>query len=594
MSEQDYVKGGSFLLSQLGPDDVFTPEELDDMHLMIKKTCDDFGENKVFPLTDEIEAKAEGVTVGLLKEAGELGLLGSDIPEEYGGDGGDKTTSALIAEALTYSGSFSTAFGAHTGIGTLPIVYFGTKEQKERYLPDLAVGNKIAAYALTEPEAGSDAMNARSTAVLTEDGKHYILNGTKMFITNAAWADVIIVFAKIDGEKFTAFIVDRDSEGLSISPEEKKMGIHGSSTCSVIMEDCKVPVENVLHVIGKGHQVALNILNIGRFKLAAGAVGGAKKAIEASIEYALERHQFNQPIAQFNLIKNKIADMLIKTYAMESMVYRTVGLIDTKMEDVDMDAEDANQQVVNSIREYAIECSINKVYCSEGLDQIVDEAVQIYGGYGYSAEYIVERLYRDSRINRIFEGTNEVNRMLIPGTLLPKAMSGDLPFMDAVFGLKGELDKLKEMEVPTESPEKEAFVIENMKKLFLLACGNAARQFEQAIEQEQEILVALANIAMEVFAAESSLLRARKIAAESGEEAARLPMLMTQCLVSEMVPKCQAWTNEVIAGTFEPEKAARNTDNILLLSRNIPLNTYVIKRELADEAYKAKKYFLEK
>ncbi len=499
MSEKEYVKGGAFLLSQLGPDDVYTPEDLDDMHLMIKKTCDDFGLNKIFPQTDEIEAKNKEVILGLIREAADLGLASVDIPEEYGGDAADKITGALVTEALTYSASFSTAFGAHTGIGSLPIVYFGNKEQKQRYLPDLATAAKIAAYALTEPEAGSDAMNAKTTAVLTDDGKHYILNGTKQFITNAAWADVFVVFAKIDGEKFTAFIVDAPSEGLSISPEEKKMGIHGSSTCSVIMEDCLVPAENLLHEIGKGHQVAMNILNIGRYKLAAGAVGGSKKAIIASIEYALERHQFNQPIAQFNLIKNKIADMLIKTYAMESSVYRTTGLIQEKLEDVDMSAEDANQKVVSAIREYAIECSINKVYCSEGADGIIDEAVQVYGGYGYSSEYPVERMYRDSRINRIFEGTNEVNRMLIPGTFLPKAMSGDLPFMEAVAGLADELAKLKDIEIPTEAYEKEAFIIENMKKLFLMACGNAGRKFSQELTNEQEILLELADIAMEIY-----------------------------------------------------------------------------------------------
>ena len=434
------IKGGAFLLGPVDEKTVFTPEEFDEIHLMIKNTVLDFVENEVIPKTEEIEEKEEGVTIGLLRKAGELGLLSSDIPEEFGGEEADKITTMLITECVSGGGSFATAFGAHTGIGTLPIVFFGTEEQKKKYLPGLATGELIAAYALTEPEAGSDAMNCKTVATLSEDGKYYILNGEKTFITNAAWADVIITYAKIDGEKFTAFIVDADTEGVTLGAEEKKMGIHGSSTRSVILENVKVPVENMLWKEGKGHQVAFNILNIGRFKLGAGCVGGCKRGIESAAEYALQRIQFKQPIANFNLTKYKIAQMAMLIYTTESLVYRLGGMIDKKLEEVIAEGGDGSK-IVEAIQEYAIECSISKVYCSEALDYVVDEAVQIYGGYGYCQEYPVERAYRDSRINRIFEGTNEVNRMLIPGTLMRKALKGEVPFMDAVFGLGEELKK---------------------------------------------------------------------------------------------------------------------------------------------------------
>lgn len=589
----ELIKGGAFLLGPVDEKTVFTPEDFDDMHLMVKNMCWDFLQNKVMPKADEIEEKVEGVAVGLLREAGELGLLSSDIPQEYGGEEADKITTMIITETLSGSGSFATIFGAHTGIGTLPIVFFGTEEQKKKYLPALATGEKVAAYALTEPEAGSDALNAKTKAVLSEDGKYYILNGVKQFITNAAWADVIVTYAKIDGEKFTAFIVDADTEGVSLDPEEKKMGIKGSSTCSVILENAKVPVENMLWKEGKGHQVAFNILNIGRFKLGAGCVGGAKRAIELSTDYALQRVQFKQPIAEFNAIKNKIAEMALKTYAMESLVYRIGGLIDKKLNEVMSEGAESSD-IVKAIQEYAIECSISKVYCSEGLDYIVDEAVQIHGGYGYSQDYAVERAYRDSRINRIFEGTNEVNRMLIPGTLMGKAMKGEVPFMDAVFGLGAELKKLKEMEIPAESLAREDFLLDKMKKLFLMAAGNAAQKYTEQLRQEQEILFRLADMAMEIFAVESALLRTKKIIAAKGEVEARLPLIMTQCLVNDMIPKMDAWASEVIAGTLEGETLAKTFSGLKMLTRYTPINTYVLKREIADACYAGKKYFLDR
>jgi len=590
----ELIKGGAFLLGPVDENTVFTPEDFDDIHLMIKKTSYDFMRNQVEPKIDEIEVKAEGVTIGLLREAGELGMIGSDIPEEYGGEEADKITTMIITEnASICGGSFATAFGAHTGIGTLPIVYFGNDEQKKKYLPGLATAEKIAAYALTEPEAGSDALNCKTKAVLSDDGKYYLLNGAKQYITNAAWADVIVTYAKIDGERFTAFIVDADAEGVSIDPEEKKMGIKGSSTCSVIFENAKVPVENMLWLEGKGHQVAFNILNIGRFKLGAGCVGGSKRVIEFASEYALQRVQFKQPIAQFNIIKNKIANMTILTYVMESLVYRIAGMIDEKLEEVKAGGAELSD-IVQAIQEYAIECSISKVFCSEAMDYVADEGVQIFGGYGYGEEYPAERSYRDSRINRIFEGTNEVNRMLIPGTLLRKAMKQEVPFMEAVMGLGGTLKELKTADAPTESPAREEFYLHKMKTLFLLAAGNAAQKFGQDLTNEQEVLCRLADMAMEVFAAESGLLRAKKMLAQEENEESKLALSMTQCFINDMIPKMETWAKEVIAGTLEGEDAAKAYSGIRLLSAFEPMNTFAPKREIADTVYACKKYFLDR
>ncbi|MGM0652287.1 MAG: acyl-CoA dehydrogenase family protein [Bacillota bacterium] len=590
----DLIKGGAFLLESVDENSVFVPEDFDDIHMMVKKTSSDFMRNKVEPRIDEIEEMAEGVILGLLREAGELGLLSSDIPEDYGGEEADKITTMIITEnASLCGGSFATAFGAHTGIGTLPIVYFGNEEQKKKYLPGLATGEKIASYALTEPEAGSDALNCKTKAVLSDDGKYYVLNGAKQYITNASWADVIVTYAKIDGERFTSFIVDADSEGVTIDPEEKKMGIKGSSTTSVIFENCKVPVENMLWHEGKGHQVAFNILNIGRFKLGAGCIGGSKRVIEFASEYALQRVQFKQPIAQFNIIKNKFANMAILTYLMESLVYRVGGMIDEKLEEV-MESGADSSDIVQAIQEYAIECSISKVWCSEAMDYIADEGVQIFGGYGYGQEYPAERSYRDSRINRIFEGTNEVNRMLIPGTLLRKAMKQEVPFMEAVMGLGGTLKQAREAEVPEGTPEKEEFYLNNMKTLFLLAAGNAAQTFGEELTNEQEILCRLADMAMEVFAAESGLLRAKRMLAQDESEEAKLAMSMTSCFIHEMIPKMEIWAKEVIAGTLDGEAAGKAYSGIRILTRYESINTYVPKREIADMVYQCKKYFLDR
>ncbi len=590
----DLIKGGAYLLGPVDENTIFTPEDFDDLHLMVKKTSVDFMKNQVEPKIDEIEAMSEGVMTDLLRQAGELGLLSSDIPEEYGGEEADKITTNIIAECASLTGgSFATAFGAHTGIGTLPIVFFGNEEQKKKYLPGLASGEKVASYALTEPEAGSDALNCKTRAVLSEDGKHYILNGAKQYITNAAWADVIVTYAKIDGERFTAFIVDADTEGVSIDPEEKKMGIKGSSTCSVILENARVPVENMLWEEGKGHQVAFNILNIGRFKLGAGCVGGSKAVMEFASEYALQRVQFKQPIAEFNMMKNKFANMAILTYLQESMVYRIAGMIDKKLEEVQESGGDMSD-VARAIHEYAIECSISKVFCSESMDKIADEGVQVFGGYGYGQEYPAERSYRDSRINRIFEGTNEINRMLIPGTLLRKAMKNEVPFMEAVMGLGGTLKQMKDAEIPEGTPEREEFYLNNMKTLFLLAAGNAAQKFGENITNEQEVLCRLADMAMEIFAAESGLLRAKKMMAQGDSEESDLAMEMTSCFIHEMVPKMGNWAREIIVGTLEGEEVSKAYSGIRLLTNYEPINTYAPKRKIAEAVYASKKYFLDR
>lgn len=586
----DIVKGGSFLIQEINPQHIFTPEDFTDEQKEMGRTTRDFIENSVLPRLEEIEHKKEGVLIELLKEAGEIGLLSIDIPEKYEGMGLDKASSMIVTEHISKVGSFATAFGAQTGIGTLPIVYFGNEEQKQKYLPKLATGELISCYALTEANAGSDALNAKTKAVLSDDGKYYILNGEKMFITNAGIADLFIVFAKIDGEKFTAFILEKNMPGLSIGKEEKKMGIHGSSTCPLILEDVHVPVENVLGEIGKGHKIAFNILNIGRFKLGAGAIGGAKTALGEAVKYGSERIQFGKPIVSFGMIKHKLAEMLIRTYVGESMVYRTAGLIDKALESIDK--SDPNE-ILKCIEEYAVECSIIKVYGSEILDYVVDEAVQIFGGYGYIEEFPVERYYRDSRINRIFEGTNEINRMLIPGMLLTRAMKGQLPLMPAAQKLMDEVlgfPSLEEEEISTLYQEKKAVI--NSKKIALLTAGTAAQKYMMTIKDEQEVLMHISNIIMETYAMESALLRTLKMIDKQGEDKSQIQIDITKTFINDAISRIEFSAKQLLASTTVGDELRTMLSALRRFTKYTPINTVELRRNIADKLIERGRYFL--
>src|ERR1041384_1972010 len=482
------ISGGSFLLETRQPEEIFTPEDFSEQHLLIGQTAEEFAVNEIVPNIEKIEHKDFSVTRDLLKKAGELGLSGVEIPESYGGLEMDKVSAAVICDRIAKYAGFATTWGGHTGIGTLPIVYFGTEDQKKKYLPKLAAGEIVGAYALSEASSGSDALNCRARAQLSPDGKHYILNGEKMWITNAGFADLFTVFAKVDGEKFTAFLVERTFPGFSVGAEEHKMGIRGSSTCPLILNDCKVPVENVLGEIGRGHVIAFNILNIGRFKLGAMCVGGSRVSLENAIGYAKQRKAFNKVIADFGLVREKLANIASLIYVGESLVYRTVGMMDAALSEIDKSAADASKQTLKAIEEYAVECSIIKVWGSEMIDYTVDETVQIYGGYGFVEEYPAERAYRDARINRIFEGTNEINRLIITGFLLKRAMSGQLPLMPAIKKLMDEVLSGPSMAEDIEGPlADERKLVINAKKLGLFAAGAATQKYMQAIQEQQEI-----------------------------------------------------------------------------------------------------------
>src|ERR671922_1804751 len=523
------VSGGSFLLEERKPSEIFTPEDFSEQHQLIAQTAEDFAVNEIIPNIEKIEHKEFSITRDLLKKAGELGLSSVDIPEAYGGMEMDKVTSAIIADRVAKYAGFATTWGGHTGIGTLPIVYFGTEEQKKKYLPRLAAGEIVGAYALSEASSGSDALSIRARAELSKDGKHYVLNGEKMWITNAGFADLFTVFAKVDGEKFTAFLVEKLFSGFSIGAEEHKMGIRGSSTCPIILNDCQVPVENVLGEIGKGHVIAFNILNVGRFKLGAMCVGGARVSIENALAYAKQRKAFNKVIADFGLIREKLANMATLIYVGESLVYRSVGMMGTALNEIDKSAADAMHQVRKAIEEYAVECSIIKVWGSEMIDYVVDETVQIYGGYGFVEEYPAERAYRDARINRIFEGTNEINRLIITGFLLKRAMSGQLELMPAIKRLMDELLSGPSLSEEVEGPlAEERKLVAQAKKVGLFGAGAATQKYMQAIQDQQEVMGAIADMTIETYAMESAVLRAQKIASSQGEGSAELSIAMKQ------------------------------------------------------------------
>jgi alkylation response protein AidB-like acyl-CoA dehydrogenase len=583
------IKGGSFLIEDISYEQVFTPEDFTDEHKMIAKTSADFVENDVVPQVPYLEKHEFDRSVKLLKKAGELGLLGTDVPEEYGGLALDKVSSALIAEKFAKVGGFSISHGAHVGIGSLPIVLFGNEEQKQKYLPLLATGEKLAAYALTEPSSGSDALGAKTTAKLNEAGTHYVLNGEKQWITNAGFADVFVVYAKIDGDKFTAFIVEREFPGVSTGAEEDKMGIKSSSTRTLILEDAEVPVENLLGEVGKGHKIAFNILNIGRYKLGVGTVGGSKSAFDITVKYANQRKQFKTPISSFNLTKEKLSTMASKIYASESAVYRTVGLFDQRMSTID---ENNGQEVANSIAEYAIECSLNKVFGSEVLDYVVDEGVQIHGGYGFMNEYEISRAYRDSRINRIFEGTNEINRLIVPGTLMKKALKGELPLLQKVQSLQEELMMLMPEEVGDAPLDQEKYLTRSAKKVALMVAGLGAQKYGAKLEQEQEVLVNVADIISLAYAMESVVLRTEKAIAKDGVENSKQKLLYTEIF-------CQEAFNEIEQNAKESLVAIENGDTLRMmlsalrkLTRHTPINVIAKKREASEKLIEAQKYIL--
>src|SRR5712672_1581376 len=587
------ISGGSFLLESRRADEVFTPEDFTEQQLLIGQTAEEFTFNEILPNVEKMEHKDFSISRDLLKKAGDLGLSGVEIPEAYGGLELDKVTAAVIADHIAQYAGFATTWGAHSGIGMLPLVFFGTEEQKKKYLPRLAAGEIVGAYALSEASSGSDALNCRARAQLTPDGKHYILNGEKMWITNAGFADLFTVFAKIDGEKFSAFLIERNFPGFSVGAEEHKMGIRGSSTCPLILNDCKVPVENLLGEIGKGHIIAFNILNVGRFKLGAMCVGGGRVSLEHAIAYAKQRKAFNKVIADFGLVREKLANMATLIYVGESLVYRTVGMMDVALGEVDKAGTDAAKETRKAIEEYAVECSIVKVWGSEMIDYIVDETVQIYGGYGFVEEYPAERAYRDARINRIFEGTNEINRLIITGFLLKRAMSGQLPLMPAIKKLMDEVlagpSLAEELEGPLADERK---LVAQAKKLGLFAAGAATQKYMLALQDQQEVLGAIADMTIEIYAMESAVLRAQKIAEQKGELAAALPIAMTRVYMTQALEKIEAAAKKVIADVADGDMLRTQMAILRRLSKHEPFNTIALRQQIAGKTLEAGKYRL--
>jgi alkylation response protein AidB-like acyl-CoA dehydrogenase len=587
------ISGGSFLLEERRPDEVFTPEDFTEQHQLIGQTTEEFALKEIIPNVEKIEHKDFSVTRDLLKKAGDLGLSSVEIPEAYGGLEMDKVTAAVIADHIAKYAGFATTWGGHTGIGTLPIVYFGTEEQKRKYLPRLAAGEIVGAYALSEASSGSDALNCRARAELSKDGKHYILNGEKMWITNAGFADLFTVFAKVNGEKFTAFLVEKTFPGFSIGAEEHKMGIRGSSTCPIILNDCKVPVDNMLGEIGKGHVIAFNILNVGSFKLGAMCVGGARVSLENAIAYAKQRKAFNKVIADFGLVREKLANMAVLIYVGESLVYRTVGMMDAALSEVDKSGAEAAKETRKAIEEYAVECSIIKVWGSEMIDYVVDETVQIYGGYGFVEEYPAERSYRDARINRIFEGTNEINRLIITGFLLKRAMSGQLPLMPAIKKLMDEVLSGPSLAEDLEGPlADERKLVGQAKKLGLFAAGAATQKYMQAIEDQQEIMGAIADMTIEAYAMESAVLRAQKIVASKGESSAALPVAMSRVYLSQAMEKIEAAARKIIAAVADGDMLRTQLAVLRRLAKHEPFNTIELRQQIAQKMIERGKYTL--
>ncbi len=592
MAERKIFAGGEFLITEIAPKNIFTPEDFSDEHKMILETARDFVIKEIHPNIDRLESKDADFVAGLLSKAGELGLLSTDIPEEYGGMGLDKVSTTVVCEAAGMGGSFSAIFGVQTGIGTLPFVFFANEEQKKKFLPKLASGEHCPAYCLTEPGAGSDAMNIATKATLSEDGKYYTLNGEKMFITNAGWADTFMVYAKVDGEDFTGFIVEKTFPGVSTGAEEKKMGMHGSSTRPVIFQDAKVPVENVMYEIGKGYKIAFNILNIGRWKLGSMTMGGCKACVNEAVKYAKGRVQFKVPIASFGMIKAKLADMAINTYMAESMMYRLAGMFDDRLSMLDEKDKHDGSKNAEAIEQYAAECSIAKVFGSETLGFCVDEYVQILGGYGFCSEFPAERYYRDTRINRIWEGTNEINRMLIPGTLLRMAMQGKLDLFTAAKAVGADLINYSPLSVElSDTPlALQEHMIKMAKKIALMVTGLAAQKYGKNLTKEQEILGKIADIIIQIFCMESALLRTRKIIQQSGEDKAKHQISAVKVHVDEMIPKIETWAKQILVYVEEGDTLRTQLSGVKKLARYQPVDAVTLRREIADRIIELEAY----
>lgn len=584
-------KGGDFLISAPSVEHTFIPEEFNEEQQMMLQMCNDFINTEIKPNLDRIDAQEEGLMQKMLDKAGELGLLSVSLPEEYQGFGKDFNTALLITESIGAGHSFAVSFAAHTGIGTLPILYFGNAEQRAKYIPKLGTGELKAAYCLTEPGSGSDALAAKTKAILNPEGTHYILNGQKMWITNAGFADVFVVFAQVDGDKFTGFIVDRDTPGLSLGNEEHKMGIKGSSTRQVFLSDAPVPVSHVLGEIGKGHLIAFNILNIGRIKLAAAALGAAKSVNANAIKYAKERIQFKMPIANFGAIQHKLAEMAVRIYATESALYRAGMDINESEEALKAEGKAFEHALLGAAQEYAIECAILKVIGSEMLDFVADEGVQVLGGYGFSADYPMDRSYRDSRINRIFEGTNEINRMLIVDMFMKKALKGELDLMGPAMAVQKEL-----MSIPEFGDEPEGFLavelkaISNLKKAALMTAGAAAQKFQQKLAHEQEILMNLADMIMWIYEAESAILRTIKLASVKGESAVSLQVDLAKTYLNDAVDKINVAGKNAIVAMAEGDELRMMLMGLKRFTKLAPINTKETRRRIAAALISADKY----
>jgi len=586
------IRGCSFLIETRTPEEVFTPEDITEEHRLIAQTAQEFVHKEISPRLKEIEARKPGVLRELLKKAAEVGLCATDVPQRFGGLELDKISSILVAEKMARDGSWATTLGVQAGIGILPVAFFGTEEQKAKYLPRLASAEWVGAYCLSEASSASDALNCKTRATLSPDGKHYILDGAKMWVTNGGIADVFVVFAKVDGEKFTAFIVERTFPGVSPGAEEHKMGIRGSSTTPLNLEGVQVPVENVLGEIGRGHLIAFNILNVGRLKLGAGCVGGCKYLLMDALKWAKEREAFSHKIADFGMIKEKLGEMVAQIYALESISYRTSGMIDLMLQGIDQGTPAAPKQILEALHEYAVECSILKVMGTETLDFVSDEAVQIFGGYGFSSDYEVERTYRDQRVNRIFEGTNEINRLLITDMLMKRSMKGQLALLPAAQKLA---DEVLGMAPPEETFDdrplaEETKLVEGVKKVLLLVAGSAVQRYMQALEHEQEVVGIISNLVMAVYAMESALLRSQKKLEKDPPEASEAAIAVARAYLHAAADRAEAEARRALARIAEGDALRAQLSLLRRFLRRTPPDSIGLKRQLADRALELNHY----